>query len=99
MNENREELRRIYKRKENTEGAVYIPAKARASIYDESHLFNACAYCRVSAENNEQLSSFELQREHYENLASNHKNWDLKTIFADEGISGTSLKTENNSSK
>ena len=51
-----------------------------------------CAYCRVSTDNDEQLSSFELQQAHYRHLAEEHPNWDLKHIFADEGISGTSTK-------
>ena len=51
-----------------------------------------CAYCRVSTNNDEQLPSFELQQAHYKQLAEQHPNWDLKKIFADEGISGTSLK-------
>ena len=33
-----------------------------------------------------------MQQEHYQQLANSHPNWDLKHIFADEGISGTSLK-------
>ncbi|NLC14144.1 MAG: recombinase family protein, partial [Chloroflexi bacterium] len=39
-----------------------------------------------------QLSSYELQQAHYQQVASSHPNWDLKRIYADEGISGTSLK-------
>ena len=39
-----------------------------------------------------QLSSYELQHTHYSQLVGNHPNWDLKRIYADEGISGTSLK-------
>lgn len=78
--------------KKDTEAAVFIPAKDKADIFGKNHIFSTCAYCRVSTDNDEQLSSFQLQQEHYRQLARTHPNWDLKHIFADEGISGTSLK-------
>ena len=55
-------------------------------------MFRVCAYCRVSTDNDEQLSSFELQQAHYKQVVQDHPNWELKRIYADEGISGTSLK-------
>lgn len=70
----------------------YIPAKEKTDIYADSHIFRTCAYCRVSTDSDMQLSSFELQKEHYENLVGRHPNWKLHKIYADEGISGTSLK-------
>lgn len=73
-------------------GRHFIPAKAKLDPFAEGRIFKACAYCRVSTDSDMQLSSFELQTEHYQNLAGKHKNWDLRKIYADEGISGTSLK-------
>ncbi len=73
-------------------GRHFIPAKAKLNPFAEGRIFKACAYCRVSTDSDMQLSSFELQTEHYQNLAGKHKNWNLKKIYADEGISGTSLK-------
>ncbi|MBD5118799.1 MAG: recombinase family protein [Clostridiales bacterium] len=70
----------------------FIPAKAKLDPFAEGRILKACAYCRVSTDSDMQLSSFELQTEHYQNLAGKHKNWDLRKIYADEGISGTSLK-------
>jgi len=70
----------------------FIPAKEKTDIYSSNHIFRACAYCRVSTDSDMQLSSFELQKEHYERLTMDHKNWELKHIYADEGISGTSMK-------
>ena len=89
--ESREELRRKYQQEETGE-KTFIPAKPKADLYGEGHIFRVCAYCRVSTDNDEQLSSFELQQKHYKQLAQAHANWDLKKIYADEGISGTSLK-------
>ena len=75
------------------EGASkFIPAMAKTNIYDANRVFKACAYCRVSTDNDEQKTSFALQKDHYQQLAGSHPNWDLRHIFADEGISGTSLK-------
>ena len=70
----------------------FIPAREKTDLYAESHIFRTCAYCRVSTDSDMQLSSFELQTEHYRNLVGKHPNWDLQKIYADEGISGTSLK-------
>ena len=87
----REELRQIYQRQDSGE-KTYIPAKPKVDLYGDGHKFRVCAYCRVSTDNDEQLSSYELQLAHYKQLAGEHPNWDLRHIFADEGISGTSLK-------
>ncbi|MBQ3372824.1 MAG: recombinase family protein [Anaerolineaceae bacterium] len=90
-NESREELRQLYRR-EDTGEKTFIPAKPKVDLYGAGYPFRACAYCRVSTDNDEQLSSFELQQAHYKQLVLEHPNWELKQIYADEGISGTSLK-------
>ena len=79
-------------RPSDTGTKVYIPAKEKADLYAIGHIFRTCAYCRVSTDSEMQMSSMEFQRMHYENLARDHPNWDLRKIYADEGISGTSLK-------
>ena len=90
-NGSREELRQIYQR-EDTSEKTYLPAKPKVHPNEINRQFNACAYCRVSTDNDEQLSSFELQQAHYKQLVQHHPNWNLTRIFADDGISGTSLK-------
>lgn len=70
----------------------FFPAKAKANIYAKDHIYRTCAYCRVSTDSDEQRSSYELQVEHYQNLVKEHPNWDLRKIYPDKGISGTSLK-------
>ncbi len=87
----REELRQIYQKQDSGE-KTFIPARPKADLYGDGHVFRVCAYCRVSTDNDEQLSSYELQLTHYRQLAGEHPNWDLRRIYADEGISGTSLK-------
>jgi site-specific DNA recombinase len=90
-NSTKEQLRQVYQRVEEGE-KTFIPAKPKVDLYGEGHLFRVCAYCRVSTDNDEQLSSFELQQAHYKQVVQDHPNWSLKRIYADEGISGTSLK-------
>ena len=49
-------------------------------------------YARVSTDDVRQTTSFELQQAYYEEFVQLHEKWDLVRIYADEGISGTSLK-------
>ncbi len=70
----------------------FFPARAKANIYAKDHMYRTCAYCRVSTESDMQMTSYDLQVEHYQNLAGEHPNWDLQKVYADRGISGTSLK-------
>lgn len=88
----REEIRELYQQDADSQNKTFIPAREKVNIYDESTLLRVCAYCRVSTDNDEQTPSFELQKKHYEQLVSDHPNWQLKHIYADEGISGTSTK-------
>jgi len=49
------------------------------------------AYCRVSSGSEEQLTSYRAQIHHYENHIKGHPDYIFAGIYADEGISGTSL--------
>ncbi|MBQ7146284.1 MAG: recombinase family protein [Lachnospiraceae bacterium] len=89
--EHREQLRKAYQKEDSGE-KTFIPAKPKINPNEKDRFFRVCAYCRVSTDNDEQLSSYELQQAHYRQLVEDHPNWDLKHIYADEGISGTSLK-------
>lgn len=92
MTSRQDQINDLYKRVENEAGGLFIPAKEKEDIYNKNTRLRVCAYCRVSTDNDAQMSSFELQQEHYQNLVGSHPNWDLRHIYADEGISGTSLK-------
>lgn len=52
------------------------------------------AYCRVSTDKEEQLDSLENQKEFFSEYAEKHGHT-LIRLYADEGISGTSLKKRN----
>lgn len=87
----RSQIRQRY-REENSAEHVYIPARPKTTINNLDRTFRVCAYCRVSTDSDDQLSSFELQQAHYRTIAQSHPNWNFLHIYADEGISGTSLK-------
>lgn len=53
-------------------------------------------YCRVSTMSGEQVESFEAQKKSYEDLIETRPNWNLVDIYADEGISATSIKRRKN---
>ena len=71
-----------------------IPAK-QTMIPEEGELIlckkRVAAYCRVSTDQEEQLSSYENQVNHYKDMISKNPEYELVDIYADEGISGTSL--------
>ena len=50
------------------------------------------AYCRVSTDSEEQLNSYEAQKSYYTQKIQDSPDWEMAGIYADEGITGTSLK-------
>lgn len=69
-----------------------IPAISQEDFYDSINKKRVAVYARVSTDDPRQTSSYELQKNHYKDLISRHPNWNLVDIYADEGISGTSLQ-------
>lgn len=49
------------------------------------------AYTRVSSDSEDQLNSFAAQNRYYTELISGKAEWRMVDIYADEGISGTSV--------
>jgi site-specific DNA recombinase len=76
----------------DTENMDVIPARPKESIFDETSRKRVCAYCRVSTDDPRQTSSYELQKNHYEEFIREHPGWELAGIYADEGITGTSME-------
>lgn len=89
--ERKEKIRARYKGVSKDE-LEFIPAKPVAELYDDESIMRVAAYCRVSTDDPNQTSSYELQRNHYEEYIKEHKNWVFVDVYADEGISGTSLQ-------
>lgn len=55
-------------------------------------LEKVAAYCRVSTDSSDQLNSYRTQIGYYTNFIAQHPGWELVDIYADEGITGTSLE-------
>ena len=49
------------------------------------------AYARVSSDSEEQLNSVEAQKDYFEKLIKEKPEWIFAGVYADEGISGTTL--------
>lgn len=56
------------------------------SKYDQ---LRVAAYCRVSTNSDEQLTSYKMQKKVYTELIQEKPEWCMAGIYADEGISGT----------
>jgi DNA invertase Pin-like site-specific DNA recombinase len=50
------------------------------------------AYCRVSTDSEEQLNSYTAQKAYYTQKIEENPDWEMAGVFADEGLSGTSMK-------
>lgn len=61
-----------------------IPAKPK-----EQKITRVAAYARVSSDKDAAFHSLEAQTEYYEEYVSAHKDWELVSIYSDNGISGT----------
>ena len=68
-----------------------IPAIATDEIALEERKLKVAAYVRVSTENDEQTSSYELQVNDFTERIKANPNWEFAGIYSDEGISGTEL--------
>ncbi|MDP4181535.1 MAG: recombinase family protein [Bacillota bacterium] len=50
------------------------------------------AYCRVSTDKDDQQNSFDSQKKYFEEYIKSKADWEFVDIYADEGISGTSVE-------
>lgn len=69
-------------------------------VVDISRLFKPenkkvrfAAYCRVSTDSEDQLNSFAAQVKRYKSFEKTHPDYELVDIYADEGITGTSMES------
>ena len=70
---------------------IVIPANLEA-ISSSKRQLRVAAYCRVSTDDEEQLTSYEAQKNYYTDKIMTNKEWTMAGIFADEGITGTSAR-------
>jgi len=70
---------------------IVIPANPNTTKGKENQRqLRVAAYCRVSTDDEEQLTSYEAQIAHYTDKIMTNPNWTMAGIYADEGITGTS---------
>ena len=63
-----------------------VDRTVKRSKYDQ---LRVAAYCRVSTNSDEQLTSYKMQKKVYTELIQEKPEWCMAGIYADEGISGT----------
>ena len=73
---------------------IEIPASMRESAGRKNTVrkLRVAAYCRVSTKQEEQLNSYETQVRYYTDRINREPGWKLAGIYADKGITGTSMK-------
>ena len=64
---------------------------ARAAAPRRSGKQRVAAYCRVSTDSEEQLNSYTAQKNYYTQKIEENPDWEMAGVFADEGLSGTSM--------
>ncbi len=90
--EAKEKVRRRMRTAVDPENYQYYEAKKPIDFYDTNVRQNVGIYVRVSTDDIRQTTSYELQQKYYEDYVRSRPNWTLYKIYADEGISGTSLQ-------
>ncbi len=70
---------------------IIEPQKKTFLIDDKAKEISVCAYCRVSTDKSDQKNSLAAQKRFFKVEFDRHSNWVKKKVFADKGISGTSL--------
>ncbi len=72
---------------------ITIPAKPQDEITQAvQRQLRVAAYCRVSTDDKDQLTSYRAQKAYYTDHIMKNPEWTLAGIFADEGITGTQTK-------
>ena len=62
---------------------IVIPAKPEAEKAKVTRQLRVAAYCRVSTDDEEQLTSYEAQQTYYTDKIMTNKAWTMAGIFAD----------------
>ena len=65
--------------------------KIEAAEKPQNVQLRVAAYTRVSSDSDDQLNSFAAQNRYYAELISGKAEWRMVDIYADEGITGTSV--------
>lgn len=78
---------------ETTPRVIIIPANPEvAKAKAVKRQLRVAAYCRVSTDEEEQLTSYEAQQTYYTDKIMTNPEWTMAGLFADQGITGTSAR-------
>lgn len=72
---------------------VIPPVKDTPQAQAAKKKLRVAAYCRVSTDDEEQLTSYEAQKSYYTDKITGNPDWIMADIFADEGKTGTSISS------
>ena len=82
--------------KKQTDGSLALEQQRVIVIpaHDEivARKLRVAAYARVSSSSEDQLNSYRVQNQYYSELISSNPDWKMVDIYADEGITGTSVE-------
>lgn len=80
--------------KEKTNGSLAMAPRVitiPAANQETARKLRVAAYARVSSNSEDQKHSFAAQNAYYSKLITDDPNWELADIYADQGITGTSI--------
>ena len=82
---------------ENKPKVIVIPAAPKNTGTAEQRQLRVAAYCRASTKEEDQLNSYEAQKNYYTEKIMENKSWTMADIFADEsaiiGLSQNPVQT------
>lgn len=68
---------------------IIEPKRSYVVDKEKYHQKRVAAYCRVSTDSKEQLTSYETQKKVYTEMIAKNPEWSFAGLYADKGISGT----------
>ena len=71
---------------------IKLPARPDAVQNERRKQLRVAAYCRVSTKEEDQVNSYEVQKEYYTEKIMSNTAWTMAGIYADKGVTGTSAK-------
>ena len=80
--------------KEKTNGSLAMAPRVitiPAASQENTRKLRVAAYARVSSNSEDQKHSFAAQNAYYSKLITDNPDWELTDIYADKGITGTSI--------
>ena len=77
--------------KQEKEAAEVAQVQRIDPIIVQNEKETMAVYCRVSTDSKDQLNSYQTQVAYYIDLITKNPEWELADIYADAGITGTSI--------